>query len=586
MTVLDAIRGRRSIRRFRAEDIPAQVLSEIVEAARWAPYGTHEDDRTIIVLGGEEKCRLLDLLEERLAALLPTLSEGASSQILRYARTLVPLLRDAPVLVLFYIAVGDEGPILSLPTVAVAVQNLMLAAYARGVASCYMTGPVYLADDIADHLGVRGQRLVATVPLGYPAAQGVARRQFPRVIWRGVEGVGQSDELPPPRPIPGPPSQRPEAEAPETILIIDDSPGAVAELSELLSRSGYDVTVCERPAEAVACVQRDGPDLVLVDALLPGISGYEICRRITADNDGPRPVIITTPAYDADDERQALAAGAAAVLGKPVPPHELLARVRSLLDLRRLYRELQRHADELSATNQRLRELQELRDALTHMIVHDLRTPLTNIVTGLQTVELADYDPELAREFVPEAIRAGEDLGDMISNLLDISKMEAGELQPQAERVALQEVADRAVRRVQRLADEAGLELVVELPEDLQVCVDPDLVVRVLVNLLGNAIKFTPAGGRVTLSAQRDGEMVLVQVADTGEGIPAEALPTIFDKFAQVRREGKPRRRGTGLGLTFVKLAVEAHGGKVWVESTVGVGSTFYFTLPPGEACV
>ncbi len=585
MNALEAIRGRRAIRRFKDDPIPPEVLAEVINAAKWAPYGTRDDDRTLVVLAGAEKLRLLDFMGERLEALLPALGEGASNQILRYARTLVALLRDAPVLVLFYAAVGDEGPVLSLPSVATAAQNMMLAAYSHGVASCYMTGAIYLADDIADLLGMQGQRLVATVPLGYAASKGVERKQFPRVIWRGVEGMGPSDELPPPVPVQMQECALGDATEAEKILIVDDSPGAVAQVSGVLCQAGYEVIVCEDSLDAVACVERDEPDLILVDAILPGLSGYEICRQIADGDGGPLPVIMTTPAYDADDERRALAAGAATVLSKPVPAHELLARVRSLLDQRALYHELQRHTDELAAANDALRELQEMRDALTHMIVHDLRTPLTNIISGLQTVEMAEFDPELTAEFIPEAIRAGEDLGDMISNLLDISKMESGELEPRVEAVVFGDLAGRAAERIERLAEQAGLELVLEVEEGLEACADPDLLLRVLVNLLGNAIKFTPSGGRVTLAARRDEARVLVQVSDTGEGIPAADLPTIFDKFSQVRREGKPRRKGTGLGLTFVKMAIEAHGGEVWIESVLGEGTTFALTLPPEGDC-
>ncbi|HUS81567.1 MAG TPA: hybrid sensor histidine kinase/response regulator, partial [Armatimonadota bacterium] len=299
----------------------------------------------------------------------------------------------------------------------------------------------------------------------------------------------------------------------------------------------------------------------------------------------PRPVVMTTSAYDAEDERRALEAGAATVLTRPVPSHELLARVRSLLDLRRLYEDLQRHADDLAAANERLRELQEARDALTHMIIHDLRTPLTNIVSGLQTVEMAEYDPDLAREFMPVAIRSGQELGHMITNLLDLSKLEAGELEPAVEPTPLADLAARAIERVEYLAEEADLELVVDIEDGLVACTDPDMMVRVLVNLVGNAIKFTPPGGTVTLEGHsRDGE-VLVAVSDTGEGIPEADLPAIFDKFSQVKRDGKPHRTGTGLGLTFVKMAAEAHGGRVWVQSTVGEGTTFYLTLPAAESC-
>ncbi len=579
MTAIDtfeAIRGRRSIRRFTDEPIPDDVVERIIDAARWAPYGTDEDERTFIVLAGEEKARVTRYLDERLAQVLPAMGEGPSRRILRYARSLVPVVETAPVLVVAMTEVGREGPELSIASGACAIENMMIAAQAEGVASCYMTGALYLADEIVHLLGLERHRLLGLIPLGYAADGGATRSDFPTVIWRGFDG---KDEESPPEPEEADISTIVEARpgAGERVLVVTDLPDVDRAILDVLERAGYDVVVAQ-PGEALEVFEQRRPDVTIVDAILGEISGYEIASSIHDAIEGPCPVIITTPAYDAADEEQALTAGASDVLTKPIREHELLARVRALADSRDLYETLEDRAEQLEQANEELRELQQIRDDLTHMIVHDMRTPLTNIISGLQTVEATEYEEDLSREFIPEAIEAGQELADMINNLLDISKMEAGELEPERELLDLCDLVTDAFERVEQLAREGDLDLEAQFDEGIEVNGDPDLLRRVLVNLLGNGIKFTPAGGSVKVEAEAEHDAVVVCVTDTGPGISEEQQEQLFRKFSQLDSEQK--HQGTGLGLTFVKLAVEAHGGEVWVESELGEGSSFCFTLP------
>ena len=241
---------------------------------------------------------------------------------------------------------------------------------------------------------------------------------------------------------------------------------------------------------------------------------------------------------------------------------------------------------QLQEAHAELKAAQETRDALTHMIAHDMRTPLTNIITGLQTVEQIEETSPLTGELVSGALTGADRLLSMVNDMLDISKLEAGEMSLRRERFPIGEVMADAEAMVAALAREKRLELRTEPvpPENEQVlCVaaDREKLRRVLVNLLGNAIKFTPSGGTVTLRAEGDaGGAVCVSVCDTGPGIPAQHLDRIFDKFYQAEAGRSGSVAATGLGLTFCKLAVEAHGGRIGVESTVGEGSRFWFTLP------
>jgi len=225
-----------------------------------------------------------------------------------------------------------------------------------------------------------------------------------------------------------------------------------------------------------------------------------------------------------------------------------------------------------------------MRDDLTHMIVHDLRTPLTSIASGLRTLKAVARLDDQEQALLDVAIEGGNTLLSMINDLLDISKMEAGALQLRLQKVAPAELIREACQQVELLAQQKGQTLVAEPEGDLPaVYADHDLARRALVNLLGNAVKFTPSGGAVTVSAAVAGDdEVVFSVADTGIGIPEDARERIFDKFGQIESRKTGGRSSTGLGLTLCKLAVEAHGGRIWVDSEPGVGSTFSFTLGGG----
>jgi signal transduction histidine kinase len=184
------------------------------------------------------------------------------------------------------------------------------------------------------------------------------------------------------------------------------------------------------------------------------------------------------------------------------------------------------------------------------------------------------------------AVEGGQTLLGMINDLLDISKMEAGELTLEYAPLSPGELVERAANQVALLANNKGLALAHEVAPDLPQTFDGDeeKLRRTLVNLLGNAIKFTPSGGTVTVGVRRDpnafSDALVFFVRDTGEGIPKEAFGRIFEKFGQVENRRAGRKNSTGLGLTFCKLAVETHGGHIGVESELGKGSTFSFTVP------
>jgi len=230
------------------------------------------------------------------------------------------------------------------------------------------------------------------------------------------------------------------------------------------------------------------------------------------------------------------------------------------------------------------KELERVREDVTRMIVHDLRSPLAAILGSLELIEnVTEEQPQnrLLVQALDIAARSTQRLRDMVDSLLDISRLEAGQTKLNQQPHTLAALVHSAISLVSPLAEEAGLRLKVEVPDDLPpVEVDEELIERVLINLLDNAVKFTPLGGRVTISVlPEDRAFVRCSVHDTGPGIPRDYLDRIFERFVQVPGQDR-RRQGTGLGLAFCRLAVEAHGGRIWVESVEGRGSHFHFTLP------
>jgi signal transduction histidine kinase len=229
-----------------------------------------------------------------------------------------------------------------------------------------------------------------------------------------------------------------------------------------------------------------------------------------------------------------------------------------------------------------LQRAESMRDGLTAMLVHDLRTPLTTLLGPLQMLHAGVLGPldDSQREVVAMSHESGVRLLKLINELLDIAKMEAGEMKIERESLEAAPLIEQALREVKRTDGEELAKIEREIEPTPPIWAENDLVLRVLINLIGNALKFTPKSGVITVGVAPSENAALFWVSDTGEGIPTQDLEKVFDKFGQVETRQAGRKMSSGLGLTFCRLAVEAHGGKIWVESEVGQGSKFLFTIP------
>jgi signal transduction histidine kinase len=367
--------------------------------------------------------------------------------------------------------------------------------------------------------------------------------------------------------------------SPPDILVVDDTQANLQLLSGMLKERGYKVRPVPSGKLALQAARSAPPDLVLLDIHMPDLDGYEVCTQLKRDERTKDiPVIFISALNETMDKVLAFGVGGVDYITKPFQFEEVDARVSAHLKLRRLQVDLAERNRELQQSNAELRRLQELRDNLTQMIVHDLRSPLTGVFGSLELIaaECERLVPE-TRKMIELSRESLDQTLSMINSLLDVSKIEAGELRPnrrQCDLVALTREANDF------LAGIRGKRKVIIEPESesMPVSVDPDLISRVLQNLIGNALKFTEQNGEIRIRLGHQDGFVHVSVQDNGPGVAREYHQRIFEKFGQVKDATK--RVGTGLGLTFCRLAVEAHGGSIGVNSEPGKGSTFWFELP------
>jgi signal transduction histidine kinase len=358
-----------------------------------------------------------------------------------------------------------------------------------------------------------------------------------------------------------------------SILIVDDTPENIDILREALKRE-YVIKAATSGSKALEIARSVPVDLILLDVMMPEMDGYELCKALKADEATHGiPVIFVTSMQEVADEMKGFAVGGVDYITKPISAPVVQARVAAHLQLQRQKHLLQESYDQL-------RKLEELRDNLVHMIVHDMRTPLTAVLGFLHLIEMMGGEslPCNLREHLKKAGASVENLVEMVSSVLDVSKMEAGEMKLTMADCDLMSMARDALAKVESL--KRCRELMLNGPEEPVIVVaDAAIILRVLQNLLGNALKFTSEGALIHVNICNQEGTVHVSVQDTGPGISREDQAKVFDKFWNLEARKHGHIYSTGLGLTFCKMAVEAHGGRIGVDSEVGRGSTFWFEL-------
>lgn len=374
------------------------------------------------------------------------------------------------------------------------------------------------------------------------------------------------------------PPIHPPHDHPTRLWVVDDEVNNFTVIELLLAQSPYQLEYFDGGVSMLEAIQADLPDLFLLDVMMPGIDGIALCQQLK-NNDRTKhiPIIMVTALSSREDLARCLDAGADDFISKPLNGLELRARVRSLLRIKQQY-------DELQSLVHLRDDMLQMRLDLSHMVIHDLRNPLANILLGTQILQMREVDAR-TRVKLEQIEYAGHRLETMIDSLLITAKLESGKLALQPEPVELAKLIHAVQAEFQLIAQQQQVELVTIIApafEALTVNGDALLLRRVLDNLLSNALKFSPPQTTVQITLLAQADRILLQVADQGQGIDPELRTQIFAKFEVGQH--LPQVKQMGLGLAFCKLVIEAHDGTITVDDHLPQGTVFTVALPDNPA--
>jgi signal transduction histidine kinase len=399
-----------------------------------------------------------------------------------------------------------------------------------------------------------------------------------------------------------------------TILIVDDTAAGRKVLERLLSRAGYRIAVADNGVQALGRAAELMPDLILLDVRMPGMDGFEVCRRLRADARlSEVPIMFVTALGDRESRLLGIEAGADDFVTKPLDQIELQARVRGILRLNRyrrlLMERVQRQQAEEGITRREhelalLKEAEQIKDRFVSTVSHELRTPLsviTLLIGNLDTL-YPGLDDDQRRQMIRDIRSQTRTLNELVASVLEIARIDAGRLATERRPVDLAVLVREETEKQQPLAQKKGHILSVVGAETLAVAGSEVQLRQVVRNLLNNAIKYTPDGGRIvweccaymaagaaptTPDVERNwpgraalplGGWAALRVCDTGIGIAQEDLLQVFERFYRV--ETQDTIGGTGLGLSIAQELAQAHGGRIGAASEMHVGSVFAVYLP------
>lgn len=364
------------------------------------------------------------------------------------------------------------------------------------------------------------------------------------------------------------------------ILIVDDTPNNLRLLSETLSEQGYEVQCAISGKLALMAVKNAPPDLILLDIKMPEMDGYEVCSALKSQPDTAEiPVIFLSSLDDVIDKVKAFQVGGIDYITKPFQVEEVLARVANQLIICRLQQQLQSQNLQLQQLNQELQRSNQELEEFAYVVSHDLQQPLQSI-TGFAELLLGmkstiDFEQE-ADEYVLPILDEGIRMQELIKNLLDYSRV--GTKKRDFQPIDCQVILTKTLANLNQTIEENNAIIVSDtLPV---VMGDRIQLTQLFQNLIENGIKYHRPNvqPKITITAKRTLQDWIFAIHDNGIGIDSQNFDRIFQIF--LRLHSPQQYPGTGIGLAICKKIVERHGGKVWLESELGMGTTFYFTIP------
>jgi signal transduction histidine kinase len=369
-----------------------------------------------------------------------------------------------------------------------------------------------------------------------------------------------------------------------TVLIVDDVPENLEVLAHLISDDGNGISVARNGREAVSIASSGVPDLILMEVNMPEMDGFAACERLKEE---PKtrdiPVIFLTARNDEKDIIRGFEAGGVDYVTKPFQASELLARVRTHLELQRFRRLIVEQNKRLKSVIRQLNESNATKDRFFSILAHDMRNPVFAFrqIPEILLDSEKDMDEGARRDLLKTMLQSSTELYNLLENLLNWSNSQTGRIEFEPCVASIAPIVNETLSLMAMNARNKNIVLASEINGEISAFHDQNMLSTILRNLVSNAIKFTPEGGRVTLKAEEDGDFIRMAVADTGIGLSRDDVSKLFRADVSMASIGSSKQgKGSGLGLVLCRDFVRAHRGEFSVESREGGGSTFYFTLP------
>jgi two-component system, sensor histidine kinase and response regulator len=361
------------------------------------------------------------------------------------------------------------------------------------------------------------------------------------------------------------------------ILVIEDDLDIQGFAKTVLENAGFAVEACSTAADAIKLFHAGSPDLVIIDIGLPDGSGLEVCRQLGLGGKSRVPFVFLTAQNELNTRLEAFKIGAQDYIQKPFAVEELLARVK-------VHMKVKKSQDDLARRNYDLELINRVRQDLTDMIVHDLKTPLTSIKGTLDLIKMRGLISAPAANLVDTAGTAADFMLLMLNDLLDIGHSEATGLPVAVAEFPLPAMIEKLRHLFESRAQRAEIPLSFSVADGLDgVMSDQNLLFRIAVNLIANAMKASPRGKSVEIGVRRHDGSLRLMVADRGPGVADASKTSIFEKYHTTDLKSFLEDGGSGIGLSFCRIAVNSLKGRVWVEDRPGGGSLFLVEVPePG----
>ncbi len=372
-------------------------------------------------------------------------------------------------------------------------------------------------------------------------------------------------------------NQKPKELFGKKVMIVDDTPANIDLLYQTLEPEGYKISVAGTGEETLKLVPKIKPDLILLDVMLPGIDGFETCQKLKETPETANiPIIFITAKAESEDIVKGFNLGGADYLTKPFNQEEVCARIKTHLHFQLLLQTLE-------TQNKKLNELNETKNKLMGMTCHDLRNPITSI-RGFSKLIL-DKGETISKNSRSECLQniysASDNMLELINDLVDITAIESGKLNLNIRPDSFINLAQEKTKMYVPLAENKNIKLHFRADNEIPIFkFDSNRIGQVLDNLIGNAIKFSPQNKNIMISVAFKGDQVICSVKDEGPGILPEDNAKLFIPFQKLSAKPTGGEVSSGLGLGIAKKMVEAHGGKLWVESKPGKGADFRFEIP------